>query len=404
MTNTGLHFGDSHGWEIRLRHTSRGIWIAILALAFTTIAQAQSFTILHSFDFTDGAFPWDTLIIGPGGSLYGTTFSGPGNSGVGSVFKLALDGTETTLYSFTGSADGGEPQAGLVRDSAGNFYGTTGPIGGAGAVFKLDRSGTETVLYRFVGANEDGHPMGNLVRDADGNLYGTVSLGSAGQGSGTVFKIDSSGTETILHEFTGGADGGNPIAGVIRDSAGNLYGTTNLGGSQACNSGCGVVFKIDPSGAETVLYSFTGGLDGFYPNGGLIQDAAGNLYGTTYFGGTIGDGTVFMLTPAGVKTVLYNFIGQPSDGALPVGNLIRDSAGNFYGVTFAGGIRSFGTVYKLDKNGKETVLYRFKGKPDGQWPETGLTRDSAGNLYGTTVYGGSCSQTTGCGIVFKIAP
>jgi uncharacterized repeat protein (TIGR03803 family) len=230
MTNTGLHFGDSHGWEIRLRHTSRGIWIAILALAFTTIAQAQSFTILHSFDFTDGAFPWDTLIIGPGGSLYGTTFSGPGNSGVGSVFKLALDGTETTLYSFTGSADGGEPQAGLVRDSAGNFYGTTGPIGGAGAVFKLDRSGTETVLYRFVGANEDGHPMGNLVRDADGNLYGTVSLGSAGQGSGTVFKIDSSGTETILHEFTGGADGGNPIAGVIRDSAGNLYGTTNLGG------------------------------------------------------------------------------------------------------------------------------------------------------------------------------
>lgn len=400
MTSAGQNYSVSNQAEARLPSISKRICLTCLALMFATMAQAQTYSILHSFDLaTDGTGPFDSLIIGPGGALYGTTLIGPGGSGGGTVFKLAPDGTETILYEFTSGAGGEEPEAGLVRDAAGNFYGTTSTT-----VYKLDRTGTETVLYTFTGANETGRPMGNLVRDTAGNLYGTVSLGSSGQGSGTVFKIDPTGTETILHQFTNGADGGNPLAGVIRDSAGNLYGTTNMGGNTACNSGCGVVFKIDPTGVETVLYSFSGGVDGFYPNGGLVRDGAGNLYGTTYFGGTTGDGTVFKLTPSGVKTVLYNFVGQPADGALPVGNLIRDTAGNLYGTTFGGGIRSFGTVYKVDKNGKETVLYKFKSKPDGQWPAAGLTRDSAGNLYGTTVYGGSCSQTTGCGIVFKIAP
>ena len=407
MTGTGLHFGDSHGWEIRLRTISRGTCIAVLALVFTIMAQAQTYTVLHSFEYTDGAFPWGSLISGPNGTLYGTTFAGPGNSGQGSVFKLDSSGTLTTLYGFTGGTDGGEPTAGVIRDAAGNFYGTTGPvqIGQYGTVFKLDKTGVKTTLYSFTASIESGGPRGNLVRDAAGNLYGTVQLGSAGQGAGTVFKIDPTGTETILHAFTGGTDGGNPQAGVIRDAAGNLYGTTYAGGTQGCSqsAGCGVVFKIDPTGTESVLYTFTGGADGEYPNGGLIRDSAGNLYGTTSFGGT-GFGTVFKLDPAGVETVLYNFTGG-LDGTLPQGNLVRDSNGNFFGITNSGGIHGYGTIYKLDKNGKHTVLYRFKGRlTDGNNPIVGLVRDAAGNLYGTTLYGGDCSQTTGCGTVFKITP
>src|SRR5258708_10472925 len=209
-----------------------------------------------------------------------------------------------------------------------------------------------------------------------------------------------------MHAFDGGADGGNAQAGVIRDAAGNLYGTTYAGGTQGCSAsaGCGVVFKIDPTGAGTVLYTLTGGADGAYPDGGLIRDAAGNLYGTTLGGGANLDGTVFKLDPAGVETVLYSFT-TGLDGDLPEGSLVRDSVGNFYGITNSGGIHGYGTIFKLDRNGNHTVLYRFKGRlTDGNNPIVGLTRDAAGNLYGTTLYGGDCSLTTGCGVVFKLTP
>jgi uncharacterized repeat protein (TIGR03803 family) len=238
------------------------------------------------------------------------------------VFKLGPTGTETVLYSFTGAADGGNPFAGLVRDTTGSLYGTTFE-GGAnssacdyfgnpttcGVVFKLSLTGTETVLHSFTGS-DGGNPWAGLLRDTAGNLYGTTANGGA-FGNGVVFELircdtAASGYEfKVLHSFTGGADGGHPLGSLLRDAAGNLYGTTVNGGakSSACtyffgNTTCGVVFKLSPTGTETVLHTFTGGAEGGNPYyAGLIPDATGNLYGTTAVGGAHGVGVVFRLTP-----------------------------------------------------------------------------------------------------------
>jgi uncharacterized repeat protein (TIGR03803 family) len=324
---------------------------------------------------------------------------------------LDTAGKETVLYSFTDGADGATPYASVIRDAGGNLYGTTSAGGlrtcnngnGCGTVFKLDTTRKITVLHTFTGSRDGSIPMGRLVRDTAGNLYGTTEFGgsSIGSGSGIVFKLNSTGKETVLHRFTGGADGGEPVAGLIRDSGGNLYGTTGGGGS----FGWGTVFKLDTAGKETVLYSFTDGADGATPYGSVIRDAAGNLYGTASMGGAIeacagGCGTVFKLDTSGKLTVLYTFTGD--DGRSPYAGVIRDPAGNLYGTTRSGGnggTFSPGTVFKLDATGKETVLHNFVGGTDGADPVAGLIRDAAGNLYGTTPDGGA-----GAGIVFKIAP
>jgi uncharacterized repeat protein (TIGR03803 family) len=271
---------------------------------------------------------------------------------------------------------------------------------------------TYTVLHRFKGSPTDGaQPVSGLIRDSAGNLYGTTSVGGPSTGAtnaGVVFKLDKTG-ETVLHSFTGGADGASPTAGVIQDSAGNLYGTTRYGGSSSrCSYGCGVVFKLDTTGTETVLYSFTGGADGDAPNAGVIRDSAGNFHGTTYTGGIVthscssGCGVVFKLDTTGTETVVHRF-GGPTDGANPTAGLIGDSAGNLYGTTYNGGASGAGVVFKLDTTGTATVLYNFTGKADGGNP-SGVIRDSAGNLYGTTSAGGIVNQTCtfGCGVVFKL--
>jgi uncharacterized repeat protein (TIGR03803 family) len=327
------------------------------------------------------------------GNLYGTTFGG-GTAGRGVVYKLDTAGHETVLYSFTGGADGGDPYAGVIRDSAGDLYGTTfgGGAAGAGVVYKLDPADHETVLYSFTGGADGGNPYAGVIPDSAGNLYGTTYGG--GTMWGVVYKLDRGGHETVLYTFGGGADGGNPYAGVIPDSAGNLYGTT-YGGA----AGAGVVFKVNTASQETVLYSFTGGADGWAPNAGVISDSAGNLYGTTVNGGTAGRGVVYKLDTAGQETVLYSFRGG-ADGAFPFAGVIRDSAGNLYGTTYVGGTRDWGVVYKLDTAGQETVLYRFTGGADGGNPWAGVIRDSAGNLYGTTAGGGK----RGGGVVFKLKP
>jgi uncharacterized repeat protein (TIGR03803 family) len=264
---------------------------------------------------------------------------------------------------------------------------------------------TFTVLYSFQGGTDGEGPYGGVVRDAAGNLYGTTSYGGAFS-NGTVFKLDTTGQETVLYTFTGGrggTDGFFPAGALIRDAAGNLYGTTQLGG----NYSFGTVFKVDSTGIETVLYRFRGGSGGDQPDGGVIMDKAGNLYGTTQGGGTSYDGTVFKLNPSGYKTVLYSF-GSGADGTQPDAGVIADTAGNLYGTTAYGGTSNLGTVFKLDKTGKETVLYSFTGGADGALPVTGLVRDAAGNLYGTAYFGGDsgsfCSGVGGCGVVFKIAP
>jgi uncharacterized repeat protein (TIGR03803 family) len=263
---------------------------------------------------------------------------------VGMATQSARAQTFTLLYSFTGKSDGGIPQGGLVRDPAGNLYGTTSQGGllrdcagfGCGVVFEVDPTGKETVLHRFKGP-DGALPVGSLLLDEAGNLYGAASGGASG--IGVVFKVDKSGKETVLHNFKG-SDGALPLGSLIRDGEGNLYGATFAGGVGNCfmGKGCGVVFKLDKTGKETVLYAFTGGSDGGEPQrgGALIRDKAGNLYGTTVQGGvncdnqSFGCGVVFKLDKTGKETVLYTFTGG-SDGAEPLGGLTRDQAGNLYG-------------------------------------------------------------------------
>jgi uncharacterized repeat protein (TIGR03803 family) len=239
------------------------------------------------------------------------------NIGCGTVFKIDSSGNETVIYNFTGGTDGANPYGALLSDSQGNFYGTT-PLGGdlscnsgygCGTIFKIDSTGKETVLYNF-GANAN-EPYDTLVRDAAGNLYGTTDWGGSGGcsngqgrvGCGTVFKFDvATGKESLLYSFQGGNDGENPTAGLIMDAAGNLYGTVQAGGSTACPAGCGLVFRVTPNGKKTNLHVFNG-KDGSLPLGGLIRDAAGNFYGTTFSGGgvpscgSLGCGVVFKIAP-----------------------------------------------------------------------------------------------------------
>jgi uncharacterized repeat protein (TIGR03803 family) len=283
----------------------------------------------------------------------------------------------------------------LIQDASGNSYGTTyqGGAFDVGTVFKLDNAGNETILHEFAGTPDGAKPFGGLVRDRGGNLYGTTAEGGTFN-SGTVFKVDNSGNEVVLYSFKGAPDGYKPMAGLLRDAAGSLYGTTQNGGL----SNLGAIFKFDNAGNETILYSFAGGTDGQQPLAGLIRDAAGAFYGTTEFGGNHGFGTVFKLDSTNHETVLYSFAGPPTDGESCTAPLIRDSGGNLYGTTSAGG-KGFGTVFRLGKTNRERVLYKFAGGADGNQPYAGVIRDAAGNLYGTTYNGGDANL----GVVFKVS-
>jgi hypothetical protein len=366
-------------------------------------------TVLHTFSGgKDGALPVGGVVLDSAGNLYGTTWFGgdrrPANCnltglipGCGVVYKLTPteDGpwTETVLYTFTGGSDGAYPYSGVTLDSSGNVYGTAVAAGymltcntggsGCGVVFKLTPapSGpwTESVLYAFTGGTYGNGPYGGLTFDASGNLYGVTKeggdtsvncFGPGFPGCGVVFELTPtpSGpwTETVLHAFTGGADGSNPYMGVTLDAAGNVYASTDSGGdltSYSCRKqaipGCGVVFELTQgTWEETVLYTFTGGSDGIGASSPVILDSYGNLYGTFWSGGGSGNGGVYKLTPAGqgpwTESELYAFTGG-ADGGEPQGSLLFDSAGNLYGMTFYGGDRSecagggCGVVFKLQQ-------------------------------------------------------
>jgi len=383
--------------------------VFVQAVLDTQSVQAQTLTVLHSFTGThgDGAFPQADLVRDAAGNLYGTTSQGGavtkcGHCGI--VFKVDTAGNETVLHTFGSTGDGADPEAGLIQDAADNLYGTT-TYGGAsnfGTVFKVDpTTRKETVLYSFTGGTDGEYPFADLIRDAAGSLYGTTWGGGTsracyGGGCGTVFKLDATGKETVLYSFTGGADGANPTAGLVQDAAGNLYGTTEIGGS----SGQGVVFKLDATGKETVLHSFAGGVDGASPHSALVRDEEGNLYGTTIAGGVFrSSGTLFKVDAAGTETVLHSF--NRVDGWNPEAGLVRDQEGNLYGTTLQGGAfaESDGTVFKVDKAGTETVLHSFTGavSTDARAPLAALVLDAAGNLYSTTVAGGDFGGT-----VFKL--
>jgi uncharacterized repeat protein (TIGR03803 family) len=413
--------------------------LAVLLVGFAAqTAQAQTFSVLYSFcsqsGCTDGATPNDSPIVDSEGNVYGTTLVGGGATDGGIAFEIS-GGTETLLHNFNAFATGEFPEGGLIRDSSGNFYGTASSGGndtvhslcrgkGCGVVFELGPSGADTTLFTFFDSdihhvpNYNGYgPYGSLLRDGNGNLFGTT-LGFGAKYTGSVFELSANGGEGVLHWFgTYKKDGKFPNGGLVMDSEGNIYGTTNRGGQYGAKQS-GTIFEINAAGVESVLHSFGGrkGLqNGTTPNGGLALDGAGNLYGTTATGGNLvnctnGCGTVFAFSPAGVETVLYTFTGTP-DGSAPTGGMIRDGQGNFYGTTAAGGVYGAGTVFKLTPGGVETILYNFTGGADGQSPQGGLAMDGQGSLYGTTLGGGNQGEfcapprgVTGCGVVFEVTP
>jgi uncharacterized repeat protein (TIGR03803 family) len=319
----------------------------------------------------------------------------------------ALASSESVLYAFErdvdGAGDGNAPFAGLIADKDGNLFGTTvvGGSAGEGTVFKLAPDGTETILHSFPGGDDGYSPEGGLIADVAGNLYGTTELGGIAHNKGTVFTITSDGAETVLYRFTGGSDGGNPMGTLIADGAGNLYGTTYTGGAKKK----GVVFMLAPDGSETVLHSFGSGKDGARPEAGLVADGQGNFFGTTFTGGSADAGAVFKLAADGTETVLHSFGGE-GDGIGPAGELLADGQGDFYGTTQFGGAADrhcqigCGMIFKIGPDGREYVLYRFAGGQDGREPSSRLILDAQHNLYGTTLFGGAGNK----GTAFKLAP
>jgi uncharacterized repeat protein (TIGR03803 family) len=336
--------------------------------------------------------------------------------------SISASAQETILYNFTSGSDGATPLSALIWDASGNLYGTTENEGGsvAGTVYELSPQAgggwVVTVLHDFGGPPTDGaNPWAALIFDAAGNLYGTTRSGGA-HGAGTAFELSPQAggtwTETQLHQFGAtGTDGQGPIGGLIMDSGGNLYGTTQLGGAY----GKGTAFELLPQAGggyrERVLHSFGNGTDGQQPLASLIFDATGNLYGTTAYGGTNGGGTVFELSPqAGGgwrETRLVTFSTSGTNPNNPESSLVFDGAGNLYGTTYYGGLFSGGTAFELSPKAgggwTSRVIHNFGNTLDGQNPFAGLTLDSSGNLYGTTQRGFS-STGSSQGEVFELSP
>ena len=372
-------------------------------------AWAQTESVLVNLTGTSGAAPgknpgYGNLIQASDGNFYGTTSIG-GSSSDGTVFKISSTGTYTLLHSFAGgTSDGSGPNGSLVQGTDGNFYGTTGQggSGGLGTVFKITSSGTVTLLHSFAGGTSDGSgPNGGLVQGTDGNFYGTTYAGGA-HSDGAVFEMNSASpyTVTLLHSFAGGSgDGQWPNAGLVQGTDGNFYGTTTVEGS----SGGGTLFSINSSGSTyTQLHSFAGAT-GSYATGALVQGTDGTFYGTTQGGGAHGDGTVFNINSSGsTYTVLRSFAGGTTDGSTPYAGLVEGTDGNFYGTTYSGGANNYGTVFSINASGSTfTLLHSMGGgSSDGKWPYAGLVQGADGNFYGTAYTAGSSSD----GVIFKQTP
>lgn len=413
-------------------------------------AQAQNFSVIHAFTRgADGAFPYASLTLGGGETLYGTTLGGggvngrgcePQTAGCGVVFKMTLHNGEwvlAPLYAFN-DFDGAGPMAPVVFGPGNLLYGSTINGGnnlncfeddyGCGVIFTLQPPPTachsalcywiETPIYVFGSPTVGFEPMGNLAFDQAGNVYGTTFYGgnpacrSQQTGCGNVFQLTQSGptwTETTVYDFAGGSDGVNPSSGLVVDSMGNLYGTVEGGGAH----GYGAVFELTLSVSgwtKSLIYSFQEGNDGGDPVGGLVMDAAGNLYGTTIGGGASHGGAAFELSHSGggwTFSVIASLSGVAGSG--PRGSLAFDSMGNLYGTTWGEGMYGYGNVFKLTQSGGQWTyrdLYDFTGGNDGGLPEAGPTVDASGNIYGTTPVGGlvETCEGRGCGVVWEITP
>jgi uncharacterized repeat protein (TIGR03803 family) len=390
--------------------------IALLTIHLMTASAAWAaprYKVLHAFgDGQDGAGTYGSLLLDNNGNLYGTT-SGGGLYTYGTVFELTPKSngkwSESVLYNFgKNGGDGCTSTGGLVFNSSGDLYGTSGRCGeyGYGTIFELTPGSggwTESVLFSF-DRTDGGDPYAGVVIDKNGNLYGTAAI---------VFELTpgSGGwTESVIDNFSRHNDGNGPLAGVILGAKGNLYGTTEFGGKKCDTSTCGTVYELSPLAAggwkETILFRFDS-YDGAWPVAALFMDGSGALYGTTINGGCCG-GVVFKLTPKGggrwKETTLYEFQGG-ANGFLPGPGVVMDKRGNLYGATDGGGSAqcSCGVVYELSpkKSGKwkYTVLHTFIGS-DGAQPAASLILDDKGNLYGTAATAGPY----GAGVVFEVTP
>src|SRR5215471_7269916 len=363
--------------------TASAVCALVTMLSFS--ASAQTFTVLHVFNGTpDGKFPAASLVQDAAGNLYGTTESGGADDGT--VFKVSKAGHESVLFSFN-RTDGTFPTSNLILDKAGNLLGTALGGPGAGVLFRISKNGEQQIIHCFEGGQgaDAAVPSGGVISDDAGNLYGATQSGGLGDfpGFGTLYKVDPTGQFTVIYKFRGKADGANPQGSLVRDADGNLYGAapaTDTNGTVR-----GTIFKLAPDGTFSVLHRFTGGKDGSAPQGSLLLDKAGNLFGSVGNGGDSGHGLLFEITKAGKFKRLYSFTGG-KDGAVPNGGLVQDADGNLYGTAQIGpGKFVLGTVFKLSPAHSLTVLHTFKGLKDGAVPLAGLIRDSSGTLYGTTV-------------------
>jgi hypothetical protein len=459
----------------RSRRAGRALLIALATLAAATTASAEwKEQVLYSFQggTSDGAGPAGGVVFDKAGNLYGATTGGgpascaPIGNECGLVYQLSPPvnkgdaWTETIIYQFQGkgSNDASAPAGGVILDAVGNVYGTTayggtgscvllGVLAGCGTVFELSppqqKGGawTESILYSFQSGNDGYFPWGTLTFDSKGNLYGATYFGG-GKGNtcnvyyeycGTVFKLSppkqKSGkwTEQVLHSFAGSPDGANPNGGLIMDKQGVIYGTTQTGGNQGCirkdtSVGCGTLFDLRPPAKKggvwtaELLHAFAGGNDGAVPNGDLIFDKHGAVYGTGFKGGTQQFGLVFQFIPKKggrwTENVLHNFSGR--DGRNPVAGLFLESSGDLCGTASGGGAAGGGTAFLLkramgDSNWAFNLIHTFTANPDGEYPGASLILDKRGHLLSTTLYGGTSQGgqicgSYGCGTAFELSP
>jgi uncharacterized repeat protein (TIGR03803 family) len=383
---------------------------AIVLLASAAWA-ANTTKLIYSFaGDADGEYTDTELVMDGAGNLYGTSVQG-GTYSSGTVFQVTPEGVHTVLYNFTGGADGGEPYKGVTLDSEGNLYGTavTGGggscEGGCGVVFKLTNSGgvwTQTVIHAFTGADGSG-PGSPVSIDKHGNVFGTTPTGGK-YGVGVIYLLQPLGSNwnfRVVHAFTGGADGaGGSASRLLMDGLGNLYGVCTVGGV----NGLGTVYEVSLVNGQvkfSTLYAFKLPPDGALPYSGLIFDRLGNLYGTTYYAGANGFGTVYKLTRGNgiwTESVLYSFQGG-TDGANPISSLVADTSGSLYGTTSAEGAAcGCGTIFKITRgssgNWTERPVYRFPGAPNAGTSYNGMVSDGAGHFYGATVNGGPTDDGT----------
>jgi uncharacterized repeat protein (TIGR03803 family) len=424
--------------ELPRRQLNTMLHLVLLICAITPMARAQTFTVIHSFTGgTDGGLPLTGLTVANDGKLYGTAWVGGvqnGNCslGCGLIFQLVNSGggwTETPLYEFEGGLDGANPQGRPIVQPNATLVGSTenggggqctGFAAGCGTIFtlrlSLAASGNlwdENVLYRFQGGSDGGDPFGDVLLDAAGNIYGTTQIGGfstnctpEGVGCGTAWELSHSGgnwTKAMLWGFGDGTDGIEPFDGLHFDRAGNLYGSTYTGGTYEG----GIVFQLTPQGgswSESILYNFTGNGDGGLPHSGIYVDGSGNLFGATTDGGSGLGGTVFELNHAGGAwdfSVIQSLSSGGTRQCGPVRDLVADAAGNFYGTTRCDGANQLGNVFELSPSGNGrwtyTSLHDFSG-PDGSGPFGNIVIGQDGNLYGTTSKGGQYND----GVIFVI--